>query len=432
MTIKAVHILLLTLLTGPALAQTDQIMPAMGGPGGGQFFARCSPGEMLNGVDLRVGDDVDAIRPVCIKGFAPTADWHRHVFDEYFGGVGGQVHRLSCPDSAPSVVGLDVAYEGEKTVIINNVHLFCGLALPNQALTTYPTLSFDGPVIGVGDYGLLIGGIQIPLTSDRAVCPAGLVSVGINGRFGIWLDAVSLICGALPYDPNPKPPRPTGEPVKSIGRVNTGGAPPKASASICDSARDALSRQSPASPNLVAQCRAAGGSATSVSSNEDLENVRLRGEYMANMDDAAGELRNRTTGGARRGFEIGLGIWGDQTAPGPGKQRYHDALTTLEQQGFDLAASYALPKNQHAKLIAVGSAIARADEEVATARRAEPDVFFSMGFDIASGLFGDPAAGSEGSKVMGPGAMAIRNALTTAGRRGFDASTKLHLSRTYP
>jgi hypothetical protein len=255
--------------------------------------------------------------------------------------------------------------------------------------------------------------------------------VGINGRAGKWLDSVGLICGALPYDATPKPLPPKSQPVKSIGRVNTGSSPPP-SRSICDSARDALSRQSPAAPNLVATCRAAGGAATSAISNADLENVRLRGEYMASMDDAAAGLRNRLDGAARRGFEIGLGAWDHNTAPGPGKQRYHDALITPEQQGFDLAAAYALPKNKHAALIEVGVRIANADAEVTAARAVDPDVFFTMGFDIASGLFGDPAAGSEGSKAMGPGAMEIRNALTLPGRRGFDASTKLHFARAYP
>jgi hypothetical protein len=428
---KLLHVVLLALVAGPAFAQLDQILPPMGGPGGGQFFGRCLDNEMLNGLDVRVGDDVDGIRPICVETMAPTSDWHRNVSNIYFGGRGGTLQRLSCPSEAPLVVGLEVAYEGVDTVIINNVHLFCGLALPNQPLTTYPTLAFDGPVIGVGDYGLLVGGRQIPLNSNRATCPPGLVAVGINGRSGIWLDALSLICGKVPF-PARAPAPPSPEPVKSIGRVNTGPSAPRTSASICDSARDALSRQSPASPNLVAQCNAAGGSATSVSNNADLEAARLQGEYRANTDAIAGELRNRVAGPARRGFEIGLGVWADQTAPGPGKQRYHDALTRVEQQGFDLAAAYALPKNKYAKLIAVGTAIAASDEDVAVARKSDADLFFAMGFDIASGLFGDPAAGSEGSKVMGAGAFAIRNSLPEPGRRGFDASSKLHLARSYP
>ena len=434
MSSRRVCTLLLCLIAGPAFAASDQILPPMGGPGGGQFFARCEQGDILTGVDLRVGDDVDGIRPICATVRAPTYDGNLHLYAKGFGGVGGEMARVVCPDSAPAVTALEVGYEGEATVIINNVHLFCGLALPNQPLTTYPTAVFDGPVIGEADNGILAGGVRIPLNSARATCPAGLVPVGITGRAGKWLDALSLICGALPYDPAPpKPAPPPPSPVKSIGRVNTGSpSAPRPARSICDSARDALSRQSPAAPNLVTQCSAAGGSATSVASNADLEAVLVRGQVIAANDAMFGELRNRVPEGpARRGFDIGLGIWAGNTAPGPGKQRYHDALVRAEQQGFDIAAAYSLPRNKHAALVNVGLTIASTDPEVAAARNTEADPFYWLGFDIASGLFGDPAAGSEGSKAIGPGAITIRNALNAAGQRGFNASVALHLSRRY-
>src|SRR5713101_7523598 len=37
----------------------------VGGPGGGEFVARCPSGQFLGGVELRAGDDIDAIRPLC-------------------------------------------------------------------------------------------------------------------------------------------------------------------------------------------------------------------------------------------------------------------------------------------------------------------------------------------------------------------------------
>ncbi len=43
--------------------------------------------------------------------------------------------------------------------------------------------------------------------------------------------------------------------VKSVGRVNTSSAPPRP---ICEAARDARARNSPAAPNLEAQCHASG------------------------------------------------------------------------------------------------------------------------------------------------------------------------------
>jgi hypothetical protein len=42
----------------------DRMIPPIGGPGGGEFVARCPPGQFLGGVELRVGDDIDAIQPL--------------------------------------------------------------------------------------------------------------------------------------------------------------------------------------------------------------------------------------------------------------------------------------------------------------------------------------------------------------------------------
>ena len=68
---------------------------------------------------------------------------------------------------------------------------------------------------------------------------------------------------------------------------------------------------------------------------------------------------------------------------------------------------------------------------VARARTAEPDVRYWLGFDIASGIFGDPALGAQGNTATGPGSMKIRDALSAPAQRGFNASVKLHLSRHY-
>jgi hypothetical protein len=423
-----IRLLALTTLIGVLAASAqggapeahDQILPPIGGPGGGQFFSRCGWGEILSGVDVDVGDDVDGIHILCRQSHAPTGG-AAYGSNEHFGGYGSEQVGLFCPDETPAVAGLEVAYEGEQTIIVNSVHLFCSLGLPNQPLTTYPSKVFDGPAIGG----------QVPLRSGRAICPAGLIAVGITGRSGKWLDALSLICGTPPYVP--APPRPPRVPVKSLGRVNTG-LPVQRNPnvhSICDSARDALGRQSPASPNLVAQCRAQGGNATAGPSNVDLERVRARGEALAAADLSMGLLRARTPDPDRRGFEVGLGIWEGNTAPGPGKQRYHDALTGVEQRGFDVAAAYTLPRNKHDALVKVGLAIAAADPEVRAARAADSDPFYWLGFDIASGIFGDPAAGSQGSKALDAAAVVIRTPLDATAQRGFNASMQLHTGRTY-
>src|SRR5258707_1089398 len=83
-------------------------------------------------------------------------------------------------------------------------------------------------------------------------------------------------------------------------------------------------------------------------------------------------------------------------------------------------------------LAARGEALAQADEIVGAARTAEDDVFYWLGFDIAMGIFGDPALGAQGNTAVGPGSLGIRDSLSPAGQRGFNASVKLRLGQAPP
>ena len=93
------------------------------------------------------------------------------------------------------------------------------------------------------------------------------------------------------------------------------------------------------------------------------------------------------------------------------------------------AAAAAVRAPSREQLAAAGAAIAAADPDVAAARRADRRASYRRGFDIATGIFGDPALGGLGS-APGPGSSLIRDSLSAAARRGFDASMDLHLRRT--
>jgi hypothetical protein len=447
-----------------ASAQADQVLPVIGGPGGGGFVARCAPGDILNGFELQTGDDVDSIRPICAAPATATSIGPRHAFTQKFGGDGGSPRQLVCPDAAPAIAGIAIRGEGIDTVIVNDIDIFCSVAVPNQPMAASPTVHFAGEVAqSAGRFAREFHGVQ--------VCPPGLLPVGITGRSGVWLDGFGLICGASPFDPSaiksvgriggshPAPQRPARPiceaardararnspaapdleaqcaasmvPVASMGRVGGGATAPRPQRSICDAAVDARARNSPAAPNLEAQCQAAGGIYKMRPSDADFEVVRARGEAIAARDRSAASIRTSLYDAPRRGFDIGLGIWDGNTADGPGKQRYHDFLNLAEQQGFNFAAAYALPRNKYAGLVDIGSAINAADAEVRAARSASNDGFYWLGFDIASGIFGDPRAGAQGIRGMSSGAIATRESLNDAEQRGFDSSMRLHLSRKY-
>ena len=450
-------------------------LPPIGGPGGGQFKALCGPGEYLTGAELRTGDDVDAIRPLCMSATQVSAP------TPLFGGSGGGPRQLRCPSQTPAVLGLDVGAEGEATIIVNNIHLFCGLPLPNQRPPEYPSAVFDGPaaVAGRPTFPSLLGRAPILKSGDFQVCPAGQIATGINGRSGAWLDAVGLVCGA--------PPAPPPRVVASLGRVNTtvvGGAeapicasarsarsrnspaaptleaqcnaanaqinaqiaarnaqiaanekidltpgPSGAPVSVCDAAQAALNRTAPEAADLVAKCRANGGGQSLISEADQLAGS---GEAIANGDPLLAEFRNRQPDGpVRHGFDVGVAATGADQLWGPGKQRILDSLKPAEQEGFKVAASFVMDRNRNAQLAATGAAIAASDPAVSQARSSDPDVRFWLGFDIASALFGDPALGSEGSKSTGPGSARIQAGLSAPAQRGFIASTKFHLARSY-
>ncbi len=273
----ALVIAVLTTAFAGNAACADAYLNTIGGGGGGQFKAHCPGNELLAGFELRTGDDVDAIRPLCVVAYGPhrvsaipftngsgliihIVDPNREVFGNYSeaagdwmepasgwnGGMGGGLANIVCPSDKPIVTGMFVAAEGVDTVIVNNIHLFCGEAATTQVASDYPASVFDAPAYKASDamLGIGSGGSQPYRDGNTEHCPGGQVAVGVHGRSGIWLDAIGLICGAPPA------------PGKTLGRVKTGtsSTPHPPGWTICDSARDARARNSPKAPDLEAMC----------------------------------------------------------------------------------------------------------------------------------------------------------------------------------
>jgi hypothetical protein len=214
--------------------------------------------------------------------------------------------------------------------------------------------------------------------------------------------------------------------------ISAGAAPPRPTEMNMNNttaqARVAPSDRATANYNpSVASAQSVG---TPLASLPDLGALAARGAAIAMQDPLSAELRGRT-GNAIRGFDIGMAAAEGQTGHGAGKQRIHDALNAMERPGFVTAVDFSLQRNRNANLAAVGATIANADPAVAAARTADADVFYWLGFDIASGIFGDPKAGARGNTATGAGSLGIRDALNPAAQRGFNDSVALHLSRSY-
>ncbi len=154
-----------------------------------------------------------------------------------------------------------------------------------------------------------------------------------------------------------------------------------------------------------------------------------RGAFNVSQDLLAVMLRNSLPDEAsKRGFNIAFGMNnGMDTLPGPGKDKIGEGLPFDEREGYKTALSYYLVRNKNQGFVNTGAKIALATPVLSAARTGENDAFFILGFDIGTGLFGDPALGGQGDTVMGPGKQAILNSLTPAGKRGFNTSMKIHL-----
>ena len=84
-----------------------------------------------------------------------------------------------------------------------------------------------------------------------------------------------------------------------------------------------------------------------------LDELASKGEAIAASDPLSAELRSRQAEGAgQHGFDIGMAAAEGQTAPGPRKQRIHDALAGDEQAGYDAAVAFSLERNRNADLAA--------------------------------------------------------------------------------
>ena len=229
-------------LAGGAHAQ-DQLH-LIGGGGGGNFHAPCVAPALLTGVEVRSGDYIDALRPLCVTATGPR-EVSAPSEGAWQGGFGGGVRRLTCPAGAPIVRGMYVGTDQDERVV-DDVTLHCSDAAG--------AVQFDSVSLRSGKGWATRDAVEY--------CAHGQVAIGLHGRSGRYIDALGLICGAPPAI---TPSTTVTSIGKTINRVPP--APKPAGWTICDSARDARARNSPAAPNLEAQCLASKTTVASIGRN---------------------------------------------------------------------------------------------------------------------------------------------------------------------
>jgi hypothetical protein len=162
----------------------EWINPNVVGSGGGEpFVGRCSQGRYLAGVNVRVGNDIDSVGPICGR-LMPDGS-RGELYDEgRFGGNGGEPHVLVCPPTEPFVRGMVAMAEGERTKLVDGILLRCG---PISGALAAPVNGFNT---------ILIAGNRLPAGPHESAyqCPDAMTYAGIHGRSGTMVGSLGVIC----------------------------------------------------------------------------------------------------------------------------------------------------------------------------------------------------------------------------------------------
>lgn len=262
----------------------DQTLASIGGPGGSEFVARCPAGQILGGLEMRTGDDIDAIRPLCIKPIISIEKvrvepgnpaYDPNSYDQYeevsnygysdpiattgwYGGPGGSVRRIT-GNNGGVITGIYVEVEGVHTLTVNGIALVSYSTQASESVVEANELTQIKQLMGQ-----VPSSFRAPTNYDAAhiagssMCPVGtggwtMTAVGIHGRTdGVYVDSIGLICGYPGIAQRPL----------HLGRVqgSTPATPPvriDGEPMSCAYARSARARNSPAAPSLEQQCEVA-------------------------------------------------------------------------------------------------------------------------------------------------------------------------------
>jgi hypothetical protein len=237
--------LVAALVAGPALAETN--FPVIGGSGNGSFEDRCPAQQYLIAIQGRAGAWTDQVQIVCEPFWGIPSATKPGEIDFYFpgrddryfgpgrGGAGGApVTNAHCDDEG-TVTGL-MTYMTDANRQVKFFDLTCRNWNLGFVTKVRFNLSSDGFTANINEH------------SDAPVfegCPTGEVGIGIRGRYGQDVNALSLICGSFDTPPPPTailypgtlapphpaalpppPPAPQSKPVKITGAGSAGQSAP--------------------------------------------------------------------------------------------------------------------------------------------------------------------------------------------------------------
>ncbi len=181
----------------PAARAVD--LPIDGGPGGGPFRIRCGPGSFITGFEGRTGAYIDHFRIRCGAFDANTRQiTPRGALPITIGtSGGGGSASAACPNGWAVFT---IQFASTRDHFIHHIDLRC--APPTGPETIWRTY---GPTTPIPSETGVFTTFSAPPAPQ--VCPPFEFAVGIQGRSGLYVDALGLICEPLPAAPPPPPPK---------------------------------------------------------------------------------------------------------------------------------------------------------------------------------------------------------------------------------
>ena len=182
------------LMAGSAFAQETRT-PPLGGNGGGPYRLDCGQDGAIVGVNARVDNFLNGIQVVCRKVRNNELVGDAYVVGEAGGNNGRRVQQL-CP--AGSLVTALGGSWNARSYNFPGVQVFAGanyvheISMRCQRWNDRANRFETAGNITIG--GSRPGSDRRPLSDQAGWCPANAVGSALEGRSGIYIDSIALVC----------------------------------------------------------------------------------------------------------------------------------------------------------------------------------------------------------------------------------------------
>lgn len=188
------------LLSTPAPATPFDVY---GGPGGESFTALCPSGYHMVGLEGRTGKWIDKMAPICGSWIPERQGFVNRIAMKAAGtSEGGAPAGVGCPHGYALKKWTFWFAVGEtlRPKFVSTVEVTCEAVVAQRGTFVFQFGNTDQGYKYVG--GGSFSPKARPRPSGANSCPHGEYAVGFEGRAGLFVDALALICGPSPVKSN--------------------------------------------------------------------------------------------------------------------------------------------------------------------------------------------------------------------------------------